>query len=67
MQEFVVGQTVIATRSYGHSLTEGKTYVVTKFEPEFRDTNFTWPAYVTVIGDFGKPVTGHSYRFKIKE
>lgn len=62
---FNVGDIVIATSSYNWLLTEGKQYVVTKYEPEFRDETFTWPAYVTVIGDSGKPVTGHTYRFKL--
>lgn len=61
-----VGETVIATGGYSWHLTKGREYVVTKYEPEFRDTNFTWPAYVTVIGDSGKPVTGHAHRFAPK-
>lgn len=61
---FEVGQCVIATCSYGYQLTKGKAYVVTKYEPPYHDGPFTWPAYVTVIGDFGKPVTGHTHRFR---
>ena len=63
---FEVGETVVATGSYFWSLTEGKQYVVVKYEPPYRepDLAFTWPAYVTVIGDHGKPVTGHTYRFR---
>lgn len=61
---FEVGQVVVATGSYNWLLTEGKQYTVVKYEPEFRDTNFTWPAYVTVIGDSGKRVTGHTHRFR---
>lgn len=61
---FEIGQRVIATGSYMHSLTEGKEYIVTGYQPEQRDTNFTWPEYVTVTGDLGKPVTGHAYRFR---
>lgn len=63
---FEVGQTVVATGSYNWLLTEGKRYTVVKYEPSVRDTeaNFTWPAYVTVIGDSGKRVTGHTHRFR---
>lgn len=62
--EFFVGQKVIATGSYNWLLTKGKEYRVTKFEPESYMVCFTWPAYVTVVGDNGKPVTGHVHRFK---
>lgn len=58
---FTVGQTVVATGLYMHQLTPGKRYVVTKYELPGSDGAFTWPAYVTVFGDFGTPVTGHAY------
>jgi hypothetical protein len=61
---FSVGQIVVATGSYNWLLTKGRRYTVTKFEEGFRGETFTWPAYVTVIGDSGKPVTGHAYRFR---
>ena len=61
---FEVGQTVVATSGYNWLLTEGKKYVVTAYQPEVRDPTFTWPVYVTVIGDSGKPVTGHAHRFR---
>mgnify|MGYP000879960009 CR=1 FL=1 len=61
---FKIGEKVIATGSYNRHLTTGKEYTVTNYEPEYPDDHFTWPAYVTVIGDFGKPVTGHTYRFR---
>ena len=66
---FEVGQVVVATGNYSWLLTEGKQYTVTKYEPECPDhaIGFTWPAYVTVIGDSGKPVTGHTYRFRAVE
>jgi hypothetical protein len=67
MTEFPVGQKVIATGSYNWLLTEGKEYTVTKFEPEDPGPTFTWPAYVTVTGDSGKPVTGHTHRFRPKD
>lgn len=65
-QVFEVGQKVVATGSYNWLLTKGKQYEVIKYEPPFPEPNigFTWPAYVTVIGDSGKPVTGHTYRFR---
>jgi hypothetical protein len=62
--KFSVGQKVKATGSYMHQLTEGKEYTVVKYEDPVHTPTFTWPAYVTVIGDFGKPVTGHTHRFK---
>lgn len=66
---FNVGQTVISVCGYNWLLTKGKEYTVIKVEPECRSDNgsFTWPEYVTVIGDFGEPVTGHTYRFKAKD
>ena len=65
--KFEVGQVVGSTCGYCGLLTKGARYVVTKFEPAVADLDFTWPAYVTVIGDFGKPVTGHTYRFRAVE
>lgn len=61
---FEVGETVVATGSYYCLLTEGKQYTVIKYEEEFRDGAFTWPAYVTVVGDGGRSVTGHTHRFR---
>lgn len=61
---FDVGQTVVATGSYQHSITEGKQYKVVRYQAEFYNPTFTWPAYVTVIGDFGKAVTSHTYRYR---
>ena len=61
---FEVGETVVATGSYNWLLTEGKQYTVIKYEEELRGGAFTWPAYVTVVGDNGRPVSGHSHRFR---
>lgn len=61
---FAVGQRVVAAGRPYPGLTEGKEYVVTKYEDRAHTPSFTWPAYVTVIGDFGLPVTGHTYRFR---
>ena len=64
---FEPGEVVIAAMDYAHSITEGKEYTVTAYCPRSPESTFTWPAYVTVIGDFGHPVTGHTYRFTKKE
>ena len=61
---FEVGQTVVSTGGYCNLLTEGKQYVVTKYEPKAYTPHFTWPVYVTVIGDYGRSVTGHAHRFR---
>lgn len=62
--EFEVGQIVEATGSYNWRLTRGKRYIVIGVEPELVTPTFTFPVYVTVIGDSGQPVTGHAYRFR---
>ncbi len=61
---FTVGQRVRATGRYMHQLTEGKEYVVTEYSPKEYGPTFTWEACVTVLGDFGTPVSGHWYRFR---
>jgi hypothetical protein len=61
---FEVGQVVEATGSYSWLLTEGKRYEVVNYDPPVVTPTFTFPAYVTVIGDSGKPVVGHTYRFR---
>lgn len=63
-QSFEHGQVVTATCSYGYVLTEGKQYIVMSYEPPMYTPVFTWPAYVTVLGDHGEPVVAHTYRFK---
>lgn len=60
---FKVGQRVIATGSYMHQLTEGKEYTVIAVTPRLVGDTFTWPEYTTVIGDLGRPVIGHTWRF----
>lgn len=66
---FEIGQVVVATGSYNWLLTEGKQYTVVKYEPRSttETENFTWPAYVSVIGDSGKKVVGHAHRFRALE
>lgn len=44
---------------YQYTLTEGKVYEVVREEPG----TFTSDVYVVVIGDNGKEVAGHKYRF----
>ena len=61
---FEIGQEVIATCTYMHQLTEGKRYVVIGIIPRHVTPTVTFPEYVTVVGDFSTPVTGHTYRFK---
>lgn len=61
---FKVGQQVIATGGYNWLLTKGKQYEVVRYDDPVRHETFTWPAYVTVIGDDGKPVSGHAHRFR---
>lgn len=61
---FNAGQKVVAIGGYNWLLTEGKQYDVIHYESAVRDEAFQWPAYVTVISDNGKPVTGHAHRFR---
>jgi hypothetical protein len=61
---FELGQVVVAVGSYCHSLTEGKEYTVVEYTAPVVSPTFTWPAYVTVVGDLGERVTAHTYRFK---
>lgn len=61
---FEIGEEVIGTGSYMHQITKGKHYRVTDYQPKQYTETFTWPTYVTVIGDLGKPVTAHTHRFK---
>ena len=64
---FVPGQCVVATCSYMHQITEGRQYVVTEYADPVQHPTFNYPAYVTVTGDFWKPVTGHTHRFRAVE
>ena len=67
---FTVGQQVVARfiGGYANHLTEGKVYTVTVYDPPTpTEVGFTFPAYVTVIGDWGKPVQSHTYRFHAAE
>lgn len=67
---FTVGQQVVARfiSGYANHLTEGKVYTVTAYDPPTPVENgFTFPACVTVIGDWGKPVKSHTYRFRAAE
>lgn len=59
------GDIVVCVASRGYMLTTGKQYTVVRYEPVSHAPTFTWPAYVTVIGDDGKETTGHDHRFKL--
>lgn len=61
---FEVGDVVECVYADGYHFKIGKQYTVLKYEPRYPDTNFTWPAYVTVTGDNGKEAICHARRFK---
>jgi hypothetical protein len=60
---FRVGQRVVATGDYNRLLTKGHVYTVVGCIAPVVLPDFTFPPYVTVIGDHGRQVTGHTYRF----
>lgn len=67
MKTFEKNQQVVCVASHGYCLTTGKVYSVVEYMPPIpadSSHGFTWPAYVTVVDDFGKEATGHAYRFK---
>lgn len=66
---FVKGQVVVATHieGYRNHLTEGKEYVVVEYDPPCRVDNYTFSAYVTVVGDLGKYVICRAHRFAAKQ
>ena len=52
---------MVSTDGYFRLLTtKGKKYVVTAYQPEVCEPTFTWPVYVTVIGDEGLPVSARA-------
>jgi len=62
---FAVGEKVIATGPYMHQITSGKEYEVIRYRPtHWADNGFRYSASVWVIGDFGTPVGGFTYRFR---
>jgi len=63
---FAKGQIVKGAfiRGYENHLTKGKEYIVVEYDPPCHCENFTFPAYVTVIGDHGKPTNAHAHRFE---
>ena len=63
-EEVQVGQVVIAQGRPYPGLTEGKQYTVLRHAPRDVGPTFTWPAYITVMGDQGRPVTAHCHRFR---
>lgn len=69
---FTNGQQVRAIGVRGcYALTEGKVYTVQEYIPEYYDntssSGYTWPAYVTVIDDYGHALTCHASRFETIE
>ena len=65
---FEVGEKIICTGSHGYALTAGKEYEVLEYDEkiEHYGIGFTWPAYVTVMGDDDKKAFCHARRFKHK-
>lgn len=61
---FQIGQEITPTYIEGYNITLGRTYVVEKYEPPVRYPNFTWPAYVHFVDDYGKKCVAHARRFK---
>ena len=61
---FEVGDVVVCVSANGYTLPRGKQYVVVKYEAEYPDSAFTWPAYVTIQSDQGRLFICHAYRFK---
>lgn len=63
---FNVGDTATCVASRGYNLTTGKDYTVARYEPEYPEPGigFTWPAYVWVTDDAGRPAVCHASRFK---
>jgi len=66
---FTPGQKVIAKYVSGYHFTEGKEYTVIEYCPSEVSAlpNFTWPAYLLIEDDNGKPSMCHAYRFKPKD
>ena len=62
---FKEGDKVTPNYSSGYHLTVGKVYEVVKYDPPFREENFTWPAYVQIHDDRGKLATTHARRFEL--
>lgn len=65
------GDVVVCRNASGYVFTEGKTYGVIAYHPEWFDSSvpggFTWPAYVVVRDDYGRNVRAHAHRFTPKE
>lgn len=61
------GDKVRCIGSRGIMLTWGAIYTVLSYEPEWSDPdalNYTWPAYVVIIDDWGKRLHCHASRFE---
>lgn len=60
------GDAIRCLGSRGYSLTAGEVYTVVEYQPECRDFNYTWPAYVRVLDDNGKSCWCHASRFTVE-
>jgi len=64
---FTTGQQVRAAMNHGWRITEGRLYEVVETIPRLVTPTFTFPEYVVVLDDNGKPCTCYTYRFKAVE
>ena len=60
---FHPGQKITPVYTNGYNITIGKEYVVVTYEPVCVDVNYTWPAYVHFVDDYGKKCIAHAKRF----
>ena len=62
---FHSGQKITPVYTNGYDITLGKEYEVVLYEPVcVDDYNYTWPAYVHFVDDYGKKCIAHARRFK---
>lgn len=61
------GDKVVCRASRGYHFTTGAVYTVLAYEASWSDPdalNYTWPAYVVVVDDWGKRAHCHAHRFE---
>ena len=65
---FKEGDIAICRFSRGYNITEGREYVVLKYEPKQQDDScsYTWPAYITFLDDDERKCKAHAQRFTLK-
>ena len=61
---FHPGQKITPAYTNGYDITLGKEYEAVIYEPVCAGVNFTWPAYVHFVDDYGKKCIAHARRFK---